>query len=481
MNSFKNNNIDKDNLRGNNRGRSRKKPDKNRGFRLIFLIAPAILLAAGIFIFKPFGNPMGTLSNAFNNLLNLNISPVNPESQDNLYADGGSDYNGSGDSKDASGDYDDSDSDGIDGSQLSDGGTASDDASPSKGKYSDLLSDPELMAAENCLPLTDDDDGVITIRFAGDLLLDDSYAVAASIKERSGGTLDAEYAFDEEMLRLMREADIFMLNNEFPYTVNGEPIEGKQFTFRADPSDTKFLQDIGADIVSLANNHSYDFGEISLLDSLDALDEAGIAYVGAGRDISEASAPIYLVSDNVRIAIIASTQIERMPNPDTKGADENTPGVFRSMDLTALLEVIKEAKEVSDYCIVFTHWGTEGEEETDWSQNEQAPLIAEAGADLIIGAHPHVLQKIEYIGDTPVFYSIGNFLFNSKTLNACLAEVNIDAESGDLLSLRFIPTLQSNCQTVTLSGDDYTAALNDMRSLSPDIEIDDEGFITKKQ
>lgn len=348
------------------------------------------------------------------------------------------------------------------------------------GKYSALLNDPERMEAENCHALDDGGDGVITLRFAGDVLLDDSYAIAAYQRELSGGYLIAENAFDSNLLGLMRGADIFMLNNEFPYTLRGEPAPEKQFTFRAFPADVSFLNDIGADIVTLANNHVYDYGEISLLDSMDTLKNAGIAYAGAGHDLEEASSPVYFVSDDVKIAIIASTQIERMPNPDTKGATADTPGVFRSMELDELTAAIREAKEVSDFVIVFTHWGTEGAAEPDWSQNEQAPLIAEAGADLIIGAHPHVLQKIDYEEETPVFYSLGNYLFNSKTLDTCLAEVNIDASDGSLLSVRFIPALQSGCKVSSFEGEEYGAALERMRALSPDVNIDEEGYVTPK-
>ena len=358
--------------------------------------------------------------------------------------------------------------------------TGPDPVSEPDEKYSELLNDPERMEAENCHALDDGGDGVITLRFAGDVLLDDSYAIAAYHRELSGGYIIAENAFDSNMLGLMRGADIFMLNNEFPYTLRGEPTPEKQFTFRAFPADVSFLNDIGTDIVTLANNHAYDYGEVSLLDSMDTLKNAGIAYAGAGHDLEEASSPVYYVTDDVRIAIIASTQIERMPDPDTKGATADTPGVFRSMELDELTATIREAKEISNFVIVFTHWGTEGAAEPDWSQNEQAPLIAEAGADLIIGAHPHVLQKIDYEGDTPVFYSLGNYLFNSKTLDTCLAEVNLDASDGSLLSVRFIPALQSGCKVSSFEGAEYDAALERMRALSPDVNIDEEGFVTPK-
>lgn len=472
------------------RGRSRRKnPEQHKSpvrYILVFLLLATCISGACIFFFRPdaVSRIAGSFTRFASGIFGASVydSDSPSASPDDEASDAASDTANT--NTDASQpDFGASDNSGTGSGSLpadADGDGIPDSGEDTSGKYTDLLNDPERMAAENCYPLDDGGDGVITLRFAGDVLLDDSYAIAAYQRELSGGYIIAENAFDDTMLGLMRGADIFMLNNEFTYTLRGEPTPEKQFTFRAFPADVSFLNDIGTDIVTLANNHAYDYGEISLIDSMDTLKNAGIAYAGAGYNIDEASSPVYFVNDDVRIAIIASTQIERMPSPDTKGATTDAPGVFRSMDLAELTAAIKEAKEVSDYVIVFTHWGTEGAAEPDWSQNEQAPLIAEAGADLIIGAHPHVLQKIAWQGDTPVFYSLGNYLFNSKTLDTCLAEINLDSSDGNLLSVRFIPALQSGCRVTSYEGEEYTAALERMRALSPEVNIDDEGYVTPK-
>ena len=444
---------------------------------LVFMIWIATISGVWFFFYKlgTFDRMAAALTEAVEGFYDLSV--YDPDTGANNGDNAGSNKNEINASADSDTDNTDPANDHVASDTASNG---PDPVSKHAGKYTDLLNDPERMEAENCHALDDGGDGVITLRFAGDVLLDDSYAIAAYHRELSGGYIIAENAFDSNMLSLMRGADIFMLNNEFPYTLRGEPTPEKQFTFRAFPADVSFLNDIGTDIVTLANNHAYDYGEGSLLDSMDTLKNAGIAYAGAGHDLEEASSPVYYVNDDVRIAIIASTQIERMPDPDTKGATADTPGVFRSMELDELTAAIKEAKEVSDFVIVFTHWGTEGAAEPDWSQNEQAPLIAEAGADLIIGAHPHVLQKIDYEGETPVFYSLGNYLFNSKTLDTCLAEINLNASDGSLLSVRFIPALQSGCKVSSFEEAEYDAALERMRALSPDVNIDEEGYVTPK-
>ena len=358
------------------------------------------------------------------------------------------------------------------------GGALLQDAAEAKGKYAALLADPARMAAENAIPLIPGEEGKITLAFAGDILFDDGYSIMARMKSRAGGGSLVDAGFDAAILERMRGADIFMVNNEFTYTNRGAPIEGKSFTFRADPAHASLLPEMGADIVSLANNHSYDYGEISLLDTLDTLEAVGMPYVGAGRNLSEAVRPVYFVSENVKIAFLSSTQIERMDNPSTRGATETSPGVFRSRNVDLLLSEIEKAKAVSDFVVVYVHWGTESTSEPDWSQREQAPLIAQAGADLIIGDHPHVLQGIEFIGDTPVIYSVGNFLFNSRTLDTCLVEATLDAQTGGLVSFRFVPAIQKDCRTSLLTKKKKDRVIGYMQSLSPDVTIDAEGFVS---
>ena len=279
------------------------------------------------------------------------------------------------------------------------------------------------------------------------------------------------------MLAQMRDVDILVANNEFPFTDRGTPTEDKTFTFRADTNTVSYLEDMGVDVAVLANNHIYDFGEVGLLDTLDTLMNAGIPQVGAGRNLEEASAPLYFIVNDMKIAVVAATQIERLDNPDTKGATENSAGVFRCWTPDKLYQIVADAKEKSDFVIVYIHWGTENQAEQDWAQLEQAPKIAEAGADLIIGDHPHCLQGIAYFGDTPVIYSMGNFWFNSKTLDTGMVKVTIGQQG--LESFQFLPAIQSDCRTDLAYGTDKERILAYMRELSPDVRIDEEGFVNK--
>lgn len=341
-------------------------------------------------------------------------------------------------------------------------------------RYGDILADQEYMKENKIYAREAASRDEVTIGFVGDILMDDSYAIMANLKKRGGSI---ESGISEAMLAQMHAVDIMVVNNEFPFTNRGTPTEGKTFTFRADTDAVYYLHDMGADAAVLANNHIYDFGEIGLLDTLDTLEEAEIPNVGAGKNLDEASAPLYFIINDIKIAIVAATQIERLENPDTRGATENSAGVFRCLNPDRLCQAVAQAKENSDFVIVYVHWGTENQAEPDWLQLEQAPKIAEAGADLIIGDHPHCLQGITYCADTPVIYSLGNFWFNSKTLDTGMVRITLDGNG--LKSFQFVPGIQSGCRVDLAYGEDKERILAYMRSLSPEAVIDGEGFVSK--
>lgn len=313
------------------------------------------------------------------------------------------------------------------------------------------------------------------LAFAGDISFAQGYANMSTLAQRGGDIRDS---FDEFMLKEMESADVFMLNNEFTYTDRGAPTENKTFTFRAHPEHVEYLHDLGVDLVSLANNHSYDYGEISLLDTLDTLEGAAIPYVGAGRNIVEAVKPVYFIANDYKIAFVSATQIEQGDYPDTKGAGENSAGVFRCWNDDRVCDVVREAKEQSDFVIAYIHWGTEMTDELHWAQPDLAKKLADAGVDLIVGDHPHCLQEIAYVNNVPVIYSMGNFWFNSKTQDTGILKVVLN-ENG-MQSLQFVPAIQSGCKT-TIAGDaDRKRILAYIQSLSPTINMDPAGYITSK-
>ncbi len=339
-------------------------------------------------------------------------------------------------------------------------------------RYQEELDDPAYMEENRIYAVEPAEPGRVTMTFAGDILFDVNYAIMGSVR----GSDDISQGITPEVMERMQAADIMMLNNEFAYSDRGTPTEDKQFTFRARPGTAAYLTDLGVDLVSLANNHAYDYGPTALEDTLDTLRETGIPYVGAGRNIDEARKPVYYIVGDMKIAFVSATQIERLDTPDTKEATETSPGVFRCWNGAKLMETIREAAQNSDFVVAYIHWGTENQAELDWAQLKQAPELVAAGADLVIGDHPHCLQPIGVIQGVPVIYSLGNFWFNSKTLDTGMVEVVID-ETG-IVSYQFIPCLQCGCKTTLLQGAEKERVLAYMRGISEGVRIDEDGFVS---
>ena len=314
-----------------------------------------------------------------------------------------------------------------------------------------------------------------TIAFAGDILFDPSYAVGQYVTQAGG----LAPCLDEQAREIMTSADIMVINNEFPYTDGGAPLEGKTYTFHAPTYTAAWLTDAGVDLAALANNHIFDYGEQGFLDTLSTLENQGIPYYGAGRNIEEASKAVYYTFGQMTVAMLNATQIERYANSETRAADAERGGVFKCLDPSLLYQRVREAKENADYVIVFIHWGTEKENYPDSLQKEQAAGLAAAGADLVVGAHPHRIQGVEYYGETPVAYSIGNFFFSSYPLDVSILEVTLDPDTQSMISLRMVPMQQSGNRVRTLDGAEKERFISDLRSFSTGVTIDGDGYISR--
>lgn len=144
-----------------------------------------------------------------------------------------------------------------------------------------------------------------------------------------------------------------MVNNEFPFSDRGTPMADKQFTFRCSPGYVKALNEMGVDVVSLANNHTLDYGREALSDTFVALDGAGILYGGAGDSAERAKQVQVIEANGKKYGFIAVSRV--VPTADWK-VENAVPGLFSCYDTTALVEVIKEARETCDYVAVYPHW-----------------------------------------------------------------------------------------------------------------------------
>lgn len=238
-----------------------------------------------------------------------------------------------------------------------------------------------------------------TMLAVGDIML--SRAVAKRMRQHG---YDYPFASTSEFLR---SADITFGNLETSITP-GPEVQPFEMSFRADPESAVALRDAGFDVLSLANNHTPNFGENGLQDTMRYLDETGIIHVGAGTDM-EAHQPKSLTANGIRFAFLAYNDSDVVPA--SYGAGEARLGTA-FMDTERMQASVRAAKESADIVIVSMHSGTEYELFPNDSQTAFARAAIDAGAEIVIGHHPHVVQTMEQYRGKYIFYSLGNFVFD---------------------------------------------------------------------
>lgn len=316
----------------------------------------------------------------------------------------------------------------------------------------------------------------ITICFSGDISLADD---AVTTKQWMNSGEDLSKCISPELLEIMNGADVMCVNNEFTFSTRGKPMKGKAYTFRARPERVALLQEMGVDLALLANNHVFDYGKESILDTFATLEAAGIGYFGAGRNLSEAMKPYYVELDGITIAFVAASRAEK--NKMTPQATEEEPGILRCYDTELFLEVIKEAEDNADIVLACVHWGTEYSTVLEEAQLTTGKAYLDAGADVIIGSHSHCLQGMEFYDGKPIVYSLGNFWFNVRTLDTMLLQVRITGErTNPEIEIAVVPALQSgNCTTYVSEPEQQQQLYQYLESISINVDIDANGIVTE--
>lgn len=204
---------------------------------------------------------------------------------------------------------------------------------------------------------------------------------------------------------LLRQADLRIANLECVIATSGRAVD-KPWTFRAHPRTLAVLKR-HVDAVSLANNHSGDYGLQAFAEMLGRLERAGLPAFGGGGDLRAAHRPLILQRNGLRIALLAYNEMF----PRAFEAGEQTPGIAWAED-EKIAAAIRAARAQADVVIPFLHWGQEHSPTAHARQRALARLMIRAGADAVVGTHPHVRQDTELIDGRPVIYSLGNFVFD---------------------------------------------------------------------
>ncbi len=223
----------------------------------------------------------------------------------------------------------------------------------------------------------------------------------------------------------LRGADFVFANLEGPIS-NGGKNQGSVYSFRADPKVIDGLVFANFGVLSLANNHIWDYGQSALLDTFKNLKNAGILYVGAGENSAKANELAIKEVRGNKIGFLAYTDLY----PKSFEAGKNYPGIS-NFDLKNILNKISQAKASStvDFLLVSLHWGDEYADVPTDKQKEIARQLIDAGADIIIGHHPHVVQQFESYKNGLIFYSLGNFVFDQnfseETMSGYLVKIKL--------------------------------------------------------
>lgn len=278
---------------------------------------------------------------------------------------------------------------------------------------------------------------------------------------------------------IFRSADLAMANLESPLLDNGTPVPGK-CTLRGTVGWANTIREAGICFVSLANNHMMDYGVEGLQSTIEACKRAGLYFAGAGRDVGEACKPAYMDVNGYRVAALSRTSVI-VSSPSY--ATDNTPGVA-FLDIDETIKTISMCRKEADIVVLSIHWGVENYLYPSQEQRSLARRFAEAGVNLIIGHHPHVLQGIERLGKALVIYSLGNFAFDEfewsfinedgvlQTTRTTLLDINRQAGmvwmtfiDGQVRTFDFRPTLIDRKGIVILDDGDARTIIMDRLSV----------------
>jgi len=277
----------------------------------------------------------------------------------------------------------------------------------------------------------------IRVTAVGDMMLDGS-------ARPEFAKFGYDYAFDGTR-DLLNQSHVVFGNLEGPLTRRGRAETDKKYIFRSPPTSVaKALSNAGLDVVSLANNHSLDYGAIGLRDTINALAAEGIRHVGAGESSRDARAPTFVIVGNHTVAFLAYS----LTFPENFWATKNNPGTAFGHEKHIAADV-KAANEVADIVLVSFHWGREGITELREYQTRLGRTAIDAGAQVVLGHHPHILQGVERYKHGAILYSLGNFTFGSYSPRAQHSVIaHLYFSKSQLTQIRLLPINVLNTDVV---------------------------------
>jgi poly-gamma-glutamate synthesis protein (capsule biosynthesis protein) len=244
----------------------------------------------------------------------------------------------------------------------------------------------------------------------------------------------------EKVSEALQSADLAFCNLECPLSLNGIKVP-KRFCFKADPNLVHCLIGAGFDIVSLANNHTLDCNRNGLVETMHYLDKWKVGHVGAGKTSAYAALPRFVDVNGLRIAFLARNELL----PEGVWVRPDAPGIAH-LEPDRLVDEVSRSARQADVVIVSLHWGVEYRKTPEKEQVKLARKLVDAGADMVLGHHPHVIQPVEKYHGGVIAYSMGNFVFDSP-FKKCRDSV--------MLKCRLSPSGVSNVEAIPVKIVDF--------------------------
>lgn len=288
----------------------------------------------------------------------------------------------------------------------------------------------------------------VTLAFAGDI-------------NTVGGAGEAVRAGLPSIRGVLQRADVAVVNLETAVTERGTAA-AKTFTFRSPASTLVRLQEAGVDVATVANNHGLDYGQQGLRDTLATSSSVGLPLVGLGLDEDQAYAPHVVTVHGQRIAVLGATQVLDGDVQEAWTAGPGKPGLASAKREARLLQEVERAREQADTVVVYLHWGRERDPCPLPRQQELARQLVDAGADVVVGTHAHVLLGGGYLDGAYVDYGLGNFAFDARSEEGARTGVlTLTVQGRAVTDAVWVPAVVRAGAPQPLSGEAARRAVDD--------------------
>lgn len=289
------------------------------------------------------------------------------------------------------------------------------------------------------------------------------------------GVLSTDSSPFEGVSDVVSNVDLLLINFENAATTSGDALKC-DVPLKCDPSYVPLAKANNITVAALANNHAYDYGETGMKDTLKYLKEADITAMGAGNNAEEAHKAVVKEINGRKITILNYMDSENFAeySQDVMPyAKESSPG-YSAYDSEDAKKQIAENND-SDCIIAYMHFGNEYSDSPNDNQVKIAHELIDYGADVVIGAHPHVTQGIDMYKGKPIFYSLGNFIFdqsNTATHSAYFVKIDLVGDTGECT---VYPIYISNYLPQYMSSEDGTSLLSNLSPKCSELEIESNG------